>query len=112
MASAPKLDIEKLYREHGYLVLRRAGQILNDDEEAREALQDIFVALASRPGQFAGGSSIATYLYRRTRSPACSAVRARRSARGWLDSTGRSSRGTRDPRSADGHDRWPGLSER
>lgn len=66
MAGAAKLDIEQLYRDHGYLVLRRARQILNDDEEAREALQDVFVSLASDPGQFTGASSISTYLYRVT----------------------------------------------
>lgn len=66
MASATKLDIDKVYRDHGYMVLRRARQILSDDDEAREALQDIFVSLASRPDQFAGASSIATFLYRVT----------------------------------------------
>ena len=66
MASPSKLDVEKVYRDHGYMVLRRARQILNNDDEAREALQDIFLSLASRPDQFAGASSIATFLYRVT----------------------------------------------
>ncbi|HWM86928.1 MAG TPA: sigma-70 family RNA polymerase sigma factor [Kofleriaceae bacterium] len=66
MPSASKLDIAQVYRDHGYIVLRRARQILSDDEEAREALQDIFVSLASRPDQFTGASSIATFLYRVT----------------------------------------------
>jgi RNA polymerase sigma factor (sigma-70 family) len=66
MTFARKLDVEQVYRDHGHLVLRRARQILNDDDEAREALQDIFVSLASRPDQFAGASSIATFLYRVT----------------------------------------------
>jgi RNA polymerase sigma factor (sigma-70 family) len=66
MASPTKLDIAMVYRDHGYMVLRRARQILNNDDEAREALQDIFVSLASRPDQFAGASSIATFLYRVT----------------------------------------------
>ncbi len=66
MASAVKLDIEQVYRDHGYIVLRRARQILSDEDEAREALQEVFLSLASRPGQFAGYSSIATFLYRVT----------------------------------------------
>ncbi|HTE56626.1 MAG TPA: sigma-70 family RNA polymerase sigma factor [Kofleriaceae bacterium] len=71
-------DIEKVYREHGYIVLRRAGQILGDAEEAREALQDVFLSLASRPGQFAGDSSIATFLYRVTTNYCLNRLRNRR----------------------------------
>lgn len=39
--------LDRLYREHGPAVLRRARQILQDDDEARDALQEIFLSLAN-----------------------------------------------------------------
>jgi RNA polymerase sigma factor (sigma-70 family) len=38
--------LERLYRDHGPAVLRRARQILQDQEAARDALQEIFLSLA------------------------------------------------------------------
>jgi RNA polymerase sigma-70 factor (ECF subfamily) len=60
------LTLERVYRDHGYLVLRRARQILGDDHEAREALQEIFASLLARPEQFSGRSAITTFLYSAT----------------------------------------------
>jgi RNA polymerase sigma factor (sigma-70 family) len=47
MRNAALLDT--LYRQHGPAVLRRARQILQDEEEARDALQEIFLLLANHP---------------------------------------------------------------
>ena len=47
MRNAALLDT--LYRQHGPAVLRRARQILHDEEEARDALQEIFLSLANHP---------------------------------------------------------------
>jgi RNA polymerase sigma factor (sigma-70 family) len=38
--------LDQLYRSHGPAVLRRARQILQDEAEARDALQEIFLSLA------------------------------------------------------------------
>ncbi|HUS63413.1 MAG TPA: sigma-70 family RNA polymerase sigma factor [Kofleriaceae bacterium] len=56
-------SIEAMYRVHGRAVLRRARQILGDEQEANEVLQEIFVGLLDRPDQFKGQSSITTFLY-------------------------------------------------
>ena len=40
-----ELDVAALYRRHGRLVLRRARMLLGDEEEAREALQELFMSL-------------------------------------------------------------------
>lgn len=37
--------LERLYRDQGPAILRRARQILQDEEEARDALQEIFLSL-------------------------------------------------------------------
>jgi len=55
--------IERLYREHGHAVLRRARQIVGDETEARDVLQDVFAALVERPDQFGERSAITTWLY-------------------------------------------------
>lgn len=57
--------LEHLYREQGPAVLRRARQILQDEEEARDALQEIFLSLADRqPFEQRGGTT--TWFYIRT----------------------------------------------
>ena len=56
-------SIEEIYRVHGRAVLRRARQILGDEQEANEVLQEVFVGLLDRPDQFKGQSSITTFLY-------------------------------------------------
>ena len=58
--------VEQLYRSHAHLVLRRARHILGDEQEAREALQELFVSLLSRPEQFEARSSATTFLYSAT----------------------------------------------
>jgi RNA polymerase sigma factor (sigma-70 family) len=53
----------RMYREHGDVVLRRARKLLGSDEEAHEALQEIFMSLLSNPRQFDGRSAVTTFLY-------------------------------------------------
>lgn len=55
-------ELDQLYREHGHAVLRRARRILRNDEDARDVVQDVYLALC-RDDKFAGKSGIATYLY-------------------------------------------------
>src|SRR5512138_1934488 len=43
-------DIERLYRAHGHLVLRRARALLANDADAQEALQEVFASLLDAPG--------------------------------------------------------------
>lgn len=42
------MDIEALYRQFGPMVLRRCRQMLRDDDEARDAMQDVFVQVLRR----------------------------------------------------------------
>lgn len=57
--------LDRLYRQHGPAVLRRARQILQDDEEARDALQEIFLSLVNHP-TFEQRSGTTTWFYVRT----------------------------------------------
>jgi len=70
--------LEELYRSHGPAVLRRARQLLGNDEEARDVLQDVFASLLRRPEQFEGRSSPMTFLYAMTTHCALGRLRLRR----------------------------------
>jgi RNA polymerase sigma-70 factor (ECF subfamily) len=60
-----QLSLDRVYREHGHVVLRRARQLLGTAVEAEDALHEVFLSLANQPGQFVGGS-ITAWLYRAT----------------------------------------------
>jgi RNA polymerase sigma-70 factor (ECF subfamily) len=55
--------IAQAYAAHGHVVLRRARQILNDETEAQDVLHEVFASLLHKPQQFAGRSSVTTFLY-------------------------------------------------
>jgi len=64
--AAHAAQIERLYREHGHVVMRRARELLRSDAEATDAVQDIFLSLLQRPGQLDGVTRITAWLYRAT----------------------------------------------
>ena len=57
---------EELYRAHAPSVRRRAVELLGNDAEAAEVVQDLFLSVLERPAQFAGQSSLTTFLYSAT----------------------------------------------
>ncbi|MEM6290670.1 MAG: sigma-70 family RNA polymerase sigma factor [Myxococcota bacterium] len=42
------LDVEGLYRSYGPMVLRRCQKMLRDEDEAMDAMQDVFVQIVRR----------------------------------------------------------------
>ena len=77
--------VESMYRTHGHSVLRRARAILGNDEDARELLHEIFLSLLDRPHQFAGQSSVTTWLYSVTTHGCFNRLRNERTRRRLLD---------------------------
>jgi RNA polymerase sigma-70 factor (ECF subfamily) len=59
-------EIERAYREYQHSVLRRAKQVLGNEQAAGEVVQEVFVSLIRDPGQFRGESSLCTWLYSAT----------------------------------------------
>ena len=59
----PRAWVDRLYREHGHAVFRRARRLLGDAEDARDVVHDVFLDLYRDGDRFAGRSSVATYLY-------------------------------------------------
>lgn len=50
----PAIDPEALYRRYGPMVLRRCRSLLRDEEQARDAMQDVFVQLLRKQHQLHG----------------------------------------------------------
>ena len=55
--------VERLYREYGDLVLRRARRIMGSEPDAQEILQELFMSFIERPQQLAGTASMSGWLY-------------------------------------------------
>jgi RNA polymerase sigma-70 factor (ECF subfamily) len=57
---------EELVRGHGGRMLRVAKRFLRNEEDARDAVQDAFLAVVRSVGGFQAGSKLATWLHRIT----------------------------------------------
>lgn len=68
-------DLDRIYRDHGHVVLRRARRILSDEGEAQEVLQEVFLSLVQRPEQFEGRSAVTTFLYAMTTNACLNRIR-------------------------------------
>jgi RNA polymerase sigma factor (sigma-70 family) len=84
MTPPGRVEIEAIYREHGHVVLRRAGRILGNDTDAREVLQEIFLSLLDRPDQFDRRSAVTTFLYAMTTNACLNRLRNQRRRAGLL----------------------------
>jgi RNA polymerase sigma factor (sigma-70 family) len=73
-----RVDLDRLYREHGHVVVRRAHRILGDPVEAGEVLQEVFLSLLDRPEQFEGRCAVTTFLYAMTTNACLNRLRNRR----------------------------------
>ena len=95
------VDVESLYRKYGHSVLRRARQIMANDDEAGEILQDIFVGLVARPEQFDQRSAPSTFLYAVTTNACLSRLRDRKNRMRLVDEQVKPWTTDVDPRSAE-----------
>ena len=76
-----KLDraaIERLYRSHGQIVLRRARAILGNESDAQEALQEVFASLLRSPDSLRSATSVVGWLYKATTHYCLNQLRNRR----------------------------------
>jgi len=56
-------SFDALYRAHAPSALRRARRLLGSDADAGEVVHDVFLSLFERPEQYAGKSSMTTFIY-------------------------------------------------
>lgn len=57
------MDVERLYRRYGPMVMRRCRQLLGDDDEARDAAQEVFVKVLMAQGRLRD-TATSSLLYR------------------------------------------------
>ena len=80
------VDVERLYRSHGHLVLRRARTLLGNEHDAQEALQEVFASLLRDPA--AVESNATGWLYQATTHWCLNQLRNRRTGARLLEQRG------------------------
>jgi RNA polymerase sigma factor (sigma-70 family) len=70
--------LAEVYARHAASVYRRALFLLGDEADAKEVLQDVFVSLLERPGQYDQRSQLSTFLYGMTTHACLNRLRNRR----------------------------------
>ena len=91
MAKSPAIDrgeLEALYRNYGALVKRRARGILGDENEAQDAMQEVFVRVIGAMSEFRRQSQPSTWLYRITTNLCLNRLRDGRRRRDHLSRLG------------------------
>jgi RNA polymerase sigma-70 factor, ECF subfamily len=73
-------EIERLYRSHGSLVLRRARTLLGSEPDAQEALQEVFASLLRAPETLRSTRSMVGWLYESTTHFCLNQLRNRRTS--------------------------------
>jgi RNA polymerase sigma factor (sigma-70 family) len=71
-------EVERLYREYGDLVLRRARRLLGSEPDAQEILQELFMSFVQRPAQLDGKTAVTAWLYAATTHLCLNTLRNRR----------------------------------
>ena len=64
LQNGDSLAFEELVRQHGPRLLRVARRMMKTEEDARDAVQDAFVAVFKSIGNFQEGSQLSTWLHR------------------------------------------------
>ena len=72
------VDVERLYRSHGHIVLRRARTLLGSEPDAQEALQEVFASLLRAPDSLRSAASVVGWLYQATTHYCLNQLRNRR----------------------------------
>lgn len=72
------LDVTELYRRYGDLVLGRCRTLLRNEQDAQEALQEVFLKLHRYRDAFRGEASPSTFLFKITTTTCLNRIRTRR----------------------------------
>lgn len=96
-SSSDKPDVKELYERYGRAVHRRCQYFLRSDDDARDAMHDVFLKVLERYGEFRGAASPLTWMVRIATHHCLNVLRSRKA--GWrkryeatveVDSAGRS----------------------
>jgi RNA polymerase sigma factor (sigma-70 family) len=82
-------DIDRLYRDAGHVVLRRARNLLGSEAAARDVLHEIFVELLAQPALLDGVARQVAWLYQVTTRHCLNHIRDDQSHKRILESLAR-----------------------
>ena len=74
------LDISDLYERYGHAVHRRCRYFLRNDEDALDAMHDVFLKIVEREQQFRGDSAPLTWIIRITTNHCLNRIRSQKAA--------------------------------
>jgi len=77
---------EEIYHRYWALLFKHAKHMLGNDEEAKDLIQDLFIALWSKAADLAIQSSLSSYLYGMVRYKVFDLIDKRKIRNGHLDS--------------------------
>ena len=80
---------DEIYRRYAPAVFRRARRLLGAEADAQDVTHDVFLSLFERPAQYAGRSSLATFLYSATTHACLSRIRNAKNRRRLLEAHAR-----------------------
>lgn len=78
MSGITKGELATYYERYGPVVYRRARQLLGSDDEAKEAMQEVFLRVVASAAEFRNGSTPLTWMYRITTNFCINRMRQRR----------------------------------
>jgi RNA polymerase sigma-70 factor (ECF subfamily) len=78
-------DVERLYREFGPMVYRRAYRVLGNRSDAEEATQEVFIRVLRTEAAYEGKGALVGWLYRITTHYCLNRIRDQRRRRDLFD---------------------------
>lgn len=79
--SADRKDVAQLFRTYGPLIYRRALRLLNNEAEAEEAMQDVFIKVMGAIDRFDEQQDVIHWLYRVTTNHCLNVIRGKKRRR-------------------------------
>jgi len=76
-----EFNMDELYQSFAPVIFRRSLQILADEEEALDAVQDVFMKLQEKLNTFLDASSLMTWVYRLTTNHCLNLLRSKTTRR-------------------------------
>lgn len=86
---ASDASLDALYRRYAPVVYRRSMQLLGNEDDALDAVQDVFLKLQGRLDSFRGESSSLTWIYSVTTNHCLNVLRSRRTRERVFDAVAR-----------------------
>ncbi len=100
----PPPDVQELYRRYGRAVYRRCRYFLRNEDDALDAMHEVFLKIVERYGEFRGDASLLTWSIRIATNHCLNVLRSQRA--GWRERFHRTAVQEADLSQPDGRHLW------